>query len=555
VRRLHLRWSSDPRDLATPPAADDLVLVFAPSAAPPLGSANVVFADDLIGWEERSQIEHRAADLMAALRARAPDAELMEASEYELRVEWLNVLLAHAVASGLREAGPFAEVRPSTMTPAAILAGVSSALDIDAPTPARPGPTLAHSRQSSARDEIARLVIGSRSALTRRGEVKVLTFPGLKLGDALGEVSSEALRGIGVAVAAFAELGHGEAAKLILRRGLPAVALPTRRAGAPAAVHIPLEGISGSDEVDAALAEVARVPLARGARRAPEMAALVAVLERLPHLRAVVVSTSALGVTRLLRRWAAQRGVAFASFQHGIYGLIEGDGGDRRADVLFTWGQAVAGQVEMWPAPRPRVELVGVPGLARATRPARPKIERVLVATTNLPLGTALARWSTREDFLDALADGLARLRAAGVAVELRPHPVETPQEYAIMDSRAGRQPLPLAPPGPFADVARRADLVVTPYSSVAFEAAALAIPVAMWLGRIPVALRREHMLPPASEDLPGTFADAAEFDSLVASVLANGPRAPLELSRKLTSYVAPLDSDRFAAALARLGS
>jgi ABC-type amino acid transport substrate-binding protein len=238
--------------------------------------------------------------------------------------------------------------------------------------------------------------------------------------------------------------------------------------------------------------------------------------------------------------------------------LVEGDGGDRRADVLFGWGPAVAGQVARWTAPQPRLEVVGVPGLARATRRRRDsRLQRVLVATTTGPFGTALAPWSTREDFLDALGDGLDRLRKAGIGIELRLHPREPTAEYEIMEGRAGRDPLPLAPPGPFAKVAERADLLIAPYSSVAFEAAALDIPVAMWIPDVTAAVRA-HFVPPLSEDLPGTFANAAGFDGLVARALddrAGGLDTALSLSRNLGAYIAPLDTGRFASALVELGS
>src|SRR5581483_5218763 len=129
-----------------------------------------------------------------------------------------------------------------------------------------------------------------------------------------------------------------------------------------------------------------------------------------------------------------------------------------------------------------------------------------------------------REDFIDAVVPGLARLRAAGVDVELRLHPRETAEEYRLMDARAGREPLALAPPGPFAQVVQRADLLVTAYSSVAFEAAALAIPVAIWTPDVPAAVRREHFLPPLADELPGTFTDAAGFEALIAAALDGGP-------------------------------
>jgi len=553
-----LRWSCDPHDTGPVAQLDELILVFARSAAPSAGSAEVLFADDLLDWQTRSEIEHRAGDLLAKLRARVADTELLEASEYQLRVEWVNLLLAHAVGAALRDAGPFTELTPSSMTPAAIVAGVASALGITAPSTAT-GPARASGRKAAIRSQIARLVVTARAATTSTRKVRVLAFPGLKLGEALGELSGAQLAGAGVGVAAVAELGYGEAAKLVLRHALPAVALPRGSGGERSAAGVPLSDLTGSPALDVALAHVARAALDSGAQIASEISAVLPRLERLPALRAIVVPTAALGATRALGSWAGRHGIRVASFQHGIYGMIEGDGGDRRADVLFGWGPAVAGQVAMWTQPRPRLEVVGVPGLARAARrAAESSLRRVLVATTNAPTGNALAPWSIREDYLDALADGLARLRRAGVEIELRLHPVESAAEYATMAARAGRDPLRLAPPGPFAQVAERADLLIAPFSSVAYEAAALAIPVAIWIPRVPAAVRAAHFVPPLAGELPGTFADAAGFDELIAHALddpANGLEAARSLTRSLEAYVAPLDTSRFASALARLGA
>jgi len=550
VRSLHLRWSSDPRDAAPRTAGSDIALVFARSAAPREGE--VVLADDLLSWEQRSEIELRASALLEMARAQLGDDDTLEASEYELRVEWVNLLMAHTVGLALlRERGPFDAALPSPLTPAAVTAGVEAALGLPASTPT--GATIAHRRHANRRDQVARLIIGTRAASSGTARLRVLTFPGMKLTAALAELGAETLGELGVYVAALAELGHGDAARLILQLRLPAVALPSTQAAS--ATPPSLGALTGEEALDAALARAAAPVLARGVRRVRELVAVTARLERLPQLRAIVVPTAALGVTRLLGRWAAARGVVFASFQHGIYGLIEGDGGDRRAQVLFGWGPDVARQVALWAPPQPRLEAVGVPGLPGTYGASgAQRLRRVLVATTNNPFGTALARWSAREDFLDAISDGLASARSAGVAVELRLHPVESPHEYEEMDERAGRDGLPLAAPGSFAEVARGADLLVTPYSSVAFEAAAMAIPVALWIPSIPEAVRRRQLLPPVSDDLPGAFNDAAGFGALIAQALAGDLEAPRRLAQSLTGYVAPLDADRFAKALARLG-
>ena len=557
MRRLHLRWLPSP-DHSPPQGPGDLVLVFARSAAPAQSTADVVFADDLLDWGARSQTERRVQGIVDELRARVADADLVEASEYELRIDAVNLLLAHAVGEILRDRGPFDDVAPSTGTPAAIVAGVCSALGIAVP-PRTAGPGRVRQAPAGARARAAKLIVGARAATTSRRSIRVLTFPGLKLGEALGELDSGQFAAAGIAVAALEEIGYGEAAKLILRHRLAALALPTRPLRAVTALQTPVSALTGDPTLDRELAHMAEAALANGALRVSELSAVLPTLERLPNLRAIVLPTAALSVMRLLRSWAAQHGIRVASFQHGVYGMIEGDGGDRRADVLFGWGPAVAAQVEMWAPPRPRLELVGVPGLARAPHRTRsPTLRRVLVATTSPGLGIALAPWSMREDFMDALSDGLVRLRGAGVAIELRLHPHESPAEYANMDARAGRDPLPFAPAGSFAEVVTRCDLLVAPFSSVAFEAAALGIPVAMWMPQVPAEIRAEHFVPPLRDELPGTFADAAGFDQLIARVLedpASGLEGPMSLSSSLDAYVAPLDTQRFAAALVELAA
>ena len=558
MRRLHLHWLPSPDDSGPSAPGGDLVLVFARSAAPTAAAAEVVFADDLLDWRARSEIEHRVQSIVDALRARMTDADLLEASEYELRIDCVNLLLAHAVGEALRDRGPFDELAPSRGTPAAIVSGVCSALAIAEP-PSAPAPRGVRQPPAGARARIAELIVRARAATSSRRSIRVLTLPGLKLGEALGELDSGQFAAAHVAVAAIEELGYGEAAKLILRHRVPALAFPARPLHAVAVPETPVCALTGDPTLDPALARAAQAALANGALRMSELSAVLPTLARLPNLRTIVLPTAALSVTRLLRSWATKHGIRVASFQHGIYGLIEGDGGDRRADVLFGWGPAVAEQVAMWAPPRPRLELVGVPGLARAPRPPLdPTLRRVLVATTSPALGIALAAWSMREDFMDALSDGLARLRAAGVAIELRLHPHESRAEYASMDARAGRRPLPFAPPGPFAQVVTRSDLLVAPYSSVAFEAAALAIPVAMWMPLVPDAIRSEYFLPPLCDELPGTFADAAGFDRLIAQALkdpASGLDGSMSLSRNLDAYIAPLDTRRFAAALSELAA
>ncbi len=560
--RLHLRWSGSLNEIDRPPAHDDVVLAFSRSAARSLDGVRVLLADNLLDWPERGRIENQVRDLLGRLRETVGDEKLLEAAEYELRIEWVNVLCAYAAGSALREEGPFDEMLPSADTPPAIAAGVSAACGLPAETAQQWRLELPFRGGVGLRGVGARAIVMARAATSARRHIRVLTVPGQRLGLALACLNREQAHGLGLAVTVLPELGHGEAAKLVLSHRLPALALPT---SVPAheplppsvAVRLPRQ-LTDDPGLDAALSAVAGAVLASGAQRVAAVARLVPMLEALPRLRAVVLPTCALGITRLVRVWAAEHDIRVASYQHGIYGLIEGDGGDRRADVLFAWAPEVARQVERWAAPRPRVVPVGVPDLPHATKPTRAgPPRRVLVATTNAGFGTALTTWGSREQYLDALARGVERLHAAGVTVELRLHPAESPAEYEAMDRAVGRASLPLAPRGPFAEAAARADVLISPYSSVAFEAAALGLPIAMWLPRLPEPVRRAHLLAPLSEELPASFTDAAGFDALVQRMLGQAPDG-LELlaalSRRLAAYVAPFDAERFAAELAELG-
>jgi CDP-glycerol glycerophosphotransferase (TagB/SpsB family) len=102
------------------------------------------------------------------------------------------------------------------------------------------------------------------------------------------------------------------------------------------------------------------------------------------------------------------------------------------------------------------------------------------------------------------------------------------------------------------------ADILIAAASSVAFEAAALGLPVLLWHSDAPRWVREAHLVTPWSESLPGMFSDAGEFSALVGALIdepAEGLRVAGELARHLARYAQPFDSASFARALERLAA
>jgi hypothetical protein len=335
--------------------------------------------------------------------------------------------------------------------------------------------------------------------------------------------------------------------------GWPAAGGRGRTAG-PDAIRSALGSLSDDERLNRALAGVAVRVLADAQPLACRATAALRRWERLRDLRAIVLPTAAAGVARLACRWAQERGVPVAVVQHGIYGFREGDGGDRRADIILGWGEAVRDQVAEWNRNRARVEVIGAPGITAAGPDAgngRP-LRRVLVATTNSPTGSALGLFAFREAFLQDIAPTIARLAAAGVAVEVRPHPAESPDLYRRWIDELGIA-AQLGESPSLQIALERADLVVCSMSSVAFEAAALGIPLVIWTGRTPAPVRREHLLPPIDGDARGMFDDAHALLALCGDgdgLLAAGH----ELGAQLRRFVEPFDADAFGEELAKLG-
>jgi hypothetical protein len=189
MRRIHLRWSTRPDDTGLQPDRGDLVLVFAPAAAPRDTAAEVIYADELLDWHDRAGIEVRVGELLAALRESMGDDDALEGAEYELRLEWVNVLSAHAAASRLADEGPFAELLPSARAPAAIVAGVGAALGIAPAAPPRWRLELPPRGGVGVRGGAARLIVAARAAISARKDIRILTVPGQRLTMALSHLS------------------------------------------------------------------------------------------------------------------------------------------------------------------------------------------------------------------------------------------------------------------------------------------------------------------------------------------------------------------------------
>jgi hypothetical protein len=542
------------------PAPGDIALCFDKLTVAHLLALGVVAvsADDLLDVDGCARLDTEASELVDAVRVGLPASE---PAALELLGEFVNVLRAWRIGEGMRERGATGPLLVGRSCPSAIRAGLSVALarapalvpwvPIPGGEPAPGGP----------RPALAAAALRASSLRTGAREVRVLAVPGGKVGAALDAVPVSALHAAGVAVTVFPGLDHGNAARMALRRGLAAVAAPRgwrHGQGRLVSRELALGRLHDVPELDRVLRAVAaRVIAARCATDAPA-AAVLRSWERLPALRAVVLPTSVTAAACRAVDWARRRGLETAVVQHGIYGSKAPQYGDGRAGTLLAWGPGVAEQARGWAAPRPRVVAVGVPGLHGRAPLRRPTaITRVLVATTNRPLGLALGLFGFCEAFVDDLAAGLRELRAAGVALELRPHPAEDVTRYHAQLARLDVD-LPVGPPGPFVERLCANDLLVTSISSVAFEAAALGAPVLLWSGRVPAAIRAEHMLAPLGDALPGLFDGERAFLALARRAL----RAPAELidealrlSELLAGYAQPFDRDAFTTALAELGA
>jgi hypothetical protein len=266
-------------------------------------------------------------------------------------------------------------------------------------------------------------------------------------------------------------------------------------------------------------------------------------LSRFKDVRGLLLPTTAVAEARVLRAWAARRGLSCAVLQHGTYSFRDWDRRDRDADTLLAWGEGVRAQFAT-DAASPEIHVVGAPGLNVQRRARAPnRLERVLFVTTNAPIGSGLGPYGFCEAFLDAAAEGADRLQARGTQLRCRIHPSESLERYRELFARLALD-VELVQGGPGEREFEWADAVVGTFSSFAAEAAGAGLPVAVWMP-IPLDVRRRHLLPPLDSDADGVFAERDEFTAM-ADQMANdlpGWSAAIEpLRASLAALAAPFD-------------
>jgi hypothetical protein len=559
--------------------------------------------EHLQSWQQRSAEEHRVNELMRAIAAHPAVAalgrdglRLVDFAAYRLRIEIVRLLrgwtLARAVGVDARAAEPICD----PALPVATIIGVRAGLGLDLRLPDYSLPAALPG--SAVRRAVARQLMRLTTCVSQPGRVRVAAVAAGKLALALAALAPNDLRASGVGLMPFPGLDHGNGLLLAWRRQLPLLATygPARSKGSPLAKLPPRLDIENEPTLDRALTLLVTSVLASAAPEHAQALAALAGASRARSLRTIVLPSAAYGASRLLIEWAHARGLRVAAMQHGIYVFREFDGGDSRADVLFGWGKGTAEQIARWPGIRPRLHVVGVPGLhTRGVRlggdtagggsgsasagaglgsasasvgsggasagagfgsaPADALPRRVLIATSNT-VDTPITPLGYCEQFLDVIQPTVERLMGVGAQFKLRPHPVEAPARYRRLLADRGLL-VDVSPDGSFAQALGEADLLISAASSVAFEAAALAVPVLLWLGPAPRWLREEHLLAPWTETPAGTFTSADDLLALAEDLItrpAEGMRMASELSRQLARYAEPFDAARFATALRELG-
>jgi len=549
-----------------PPLRDsDLTIALDGIAHRALAAHRPLLFDELESWDDRSAAEHRITELLVGIREHPAVAAigcgghpLIDFVELRLREELARLLRGWTLACAGRGAR---ELICDPGAPPALAMGLRAGLDQDPSSVSyEMPPALPGSRVMRA---VARPMMQILSAGSKPDRVRIATVVAGKLSLALASLPAGELRETGIGVMPFPGLDHGNGALLALRQRLPLLATyGPRRAGPGPAARMPTRlGLAETEALDRAITLLVGRLLAGAASEFAQAVTALAGLERIRLLRALLLPSAAYGSSRLLIDWAHKRGLRVGAMQHGIYTFQEFDGADSSADVVFGWGERTVDQTLCWPEPRPRVLVVGLPGvIARsiAATGQRPviKLKRVLIATTNMaeaPISPA----TSCEAFIDIIAPGLARLAAAGVELTLRPHPNEDPAHYQpLLDEHALN--VRIATRGAFSASASDADLLISSTSSVAFEAAALGLPVLLWLGGAPQWVREKHLVRPWTEHAPGMFDEAGEFDKLVDELLLR-PEATLALAQRLGQRLArfaqPFRSDRFIAGLAELAT
>lgn len=526
-----------------------------------LADGSPILFDDLETWEERSAGEHRISALLASARA-APAVASIELSGHRL-IDFAEPRLRLEIARLLRgwtlsRAGAGApELCCDPAAPAALEMGVRAGMGLDpSAVPYVIPPAIPGSRLKRA---AARQVMRMQAAASRPERIRVAAVCAGKLSLLLGDLPDAQLRNAGIGLMPFPGLDHGNGALLALRRRLPMIATlgPTRsRTGPEVSLPGRLE-LGAEPELDHALTLLLGRLLAGAAPELEGAVRALAGLERARALRALLLPSAAYGASRLLIEWAHAHEVRVGAIQHGIYAFREFDGGDRHADVVFTWGDGTAEQAQDWPAPRPTLVAAGVPGMAVARHRAPANaLRRALIATSDTS-DTAIAPVAFCETFLEVLAPGLRRLAAAGVELALRPHPYEDPERYrrVLADHDLA---VPVITGGRFQSAIAQADILISSASSVAFEAAALGLPVLLWLGPAPRWVRSEHLVVPWVDSQPGMFERAEDFGSLAENLLERPAEAfgvAHELSRSLAHYAQPFDLARFVDGLSMLAA
>lgn len=564
--RLILVWQADPQGAygwlpAQRPG--DVVVSFDALAAEELAGRDPVEIDRVMTWEDREAAERRVGSIVAALRVAPALAglqidgyPLVELMEYRARAELAHVLRGWT-AGALAPGATAVVVDPSL--PASVVIGARAALGLDPGDVAYVSdyrPFMPPPLQRTA----FRAVMRSVAAVSRGRGVRIAAVASGAVVPALTAVGTKELRRLGVGTMPFPGLNYGTSALVAARLRIPMLDTLEPRSLRSPAMPQPAGELALDD--DPALNRAVRTLLDGLMREAwPQLAAMVHAtrgLDRARSLRALILPQTAFGASRILLNWARRRDVTVAAVQHGVYAYKEFDGGDSRADVIYSWGRAVEAQTREWPAPHPRVVSVGVPGASRAPARARPdRIRHVLVATSSRPIETALNPAALHEWFVAVVVPGIRRLREAGVAVEMRLHPQEAPEPYRRILDRTGLD-IDLAPSIPFHEAALTTDVLVTAPSSVAFEAAALGLPVLMWMAGLGIDRWREHFIAPWTEELPGTFDEPEEFEALAAGLVQDGaPSLALatQLSERLAPYGELFDAGAFAADLERLGA
>jgi hypothetical protein len=543
---------------------DDLTVALDGVAYRDLASRRPLLFDEVVSWEERSAGQRCIVELLAAIREH-PAVAALEHEGHAL-IDFAELRLHRALEQIWRgwklasAAGAAGELVHDPQAPPALTMGARAALGLD--------PASVHFRLSSAlpgsraRRALARPAMRALAARSRPELVRVAAVAAGKLALALSSLSVDELHAASVGVMPFPGLDHGNGALLAVRRRLPLLATyGSTRTGPGPVVRIPSSlDLCGSAALDHALTLLLGRLLAAAASELAHAVDALAGLERTGSLRALLLPSSEYGASRLLIGWACKHGVQVATMQHGVY-FYRVDYGERMTDVLFGWGPHTAEQTVSWPEPRPRVLSVGLPGVAAARarageRHSIGRLSRTLIATTGE--GSAPITPTTFCDtFLDVIASGLMRLAASGVELELRPHPSEDAARYRRLLDAHGLD-VRISTQGSFSAAAAQADLLIASTSSVAFEAAALGLPVLLWFSDAPQWVRREHFVPPWIDRSPGMFEQPEEFAELVEDLLVRPDVAfqrAQRLGRVLTRYAEPFRPDRFAASLLELSA